>query len=49
MQQILLQKYPVVELHFLAPIATVELPEEDKDRRKLTLHIEQLIKEKLNF
>lgn len=46
-QQVLLQKQAVVELHFLAPIATAELADIDKDRRKLTLNIEHLIKEKL--
>jgi 1-acyl-sn-glycerol-3-phosphate acyltransferase len=47
--QVLLQKQAVVELHFLAPITTTELSDINKDRRKLTLHIEQLIKEKLNL
>jgi 1-acyl-sn-glycerol-3-phosphate acyltransferase len=49
MQQILLQKTPVVELHFLAPIDTADLSEIAKDRRKLTLQIEHLIKQKLSF
>jgi 1-acyl-sn-glycerol-3-phosphate acyltransferase len=49
MQQILMQKNPVIELHFLTPISTVELSEKDIDRRTLTLHIENLIKEKLNL
>ncbi len=49
MQQILLQKYPVVELHFLAPITIAELADQDKDRRTLTLHIEYLIRNKLNL
>ena len=48
-QQVLLQKQAVVELHFLAPINTAELPELDKDRRKLTSHIEHLIKDKLKL
>ncbi len=48
-QQVLQQKQAVVELHFLAPIDTSELTEADKDRRKLTLHIEQLIKDKLKL
>ncbi len=49
MQQILLQQQPTVELHFLAPIATVNLSNDDKDRRKLTTLIEQTIKEKLGL
>jgi 1-acyl-sn-glycerol-3-phosphate acyltransferase len=49
MQQILKQRNPIVELHFLAPISTVELHENDKDRRKLTQQIEQQIKEKLSL
>lgn len=49
MQQILFQKNPIVELHFLAPIYTAELSENAKDRRKLTLHIEHLIKQKLSL
>jgi 1-acyl-sn-glycerol-3-phosphate acyltransferase len=48
-QQILLQKSPVVELHFLAPISTIELADKDKDRRTLTLHIQQLIRTKLTL
>ena len=48
-QQVLLQKQAVVELHFLAPINIAELTNIDKDRRKLTQHIEHLIKEKLNL
>ena len=48
-QQVLLQKQIVVELHFFAPITTAELSEINQDRRKLTAHIEQLIKEKLNL
>lgn len=48
-QLVLQQKQAVVELHFLAPIATSELTEIDKDRRKLTSHIEHLIKEKLKL
>jgi 1-acyl-sn-glycerol-3-phosphate acyltransferase len=49
MQQILMQKNPIIELYFLAPISTVELSENDKDRRKLTQYIENLIKEKLSL
>ena len=49
LQQLLLQQNPAVELHFLMPIATAELSETTKDRRKLTRHIEQLIKEKLSL
>lgn len=48
-QQLLLQKQAVVELHFLTPITTAELSDLDKDRRKLTLHIENLIKDKLKL
>jgi 1-acyl-sn-glycerol-3-phosphate acyltransferase len=48
-QLVLQQKQIEVELHFLAPIATSELPEEDKDRRKLTLHIEHLIRDQLKL
>lgn len=48
-QQVLFQKQAVVELHFLAPIATAELTNINKDRRKLTQHIEHLIKEKLKL
>jgi 1-acyl-sn-glycerol-3-phosphate acyltransferase len=48
-RQILLQKQAVVELHFLAPITIANLSETDKDRRKLTQHIEYLIKEKLDL
>ncbi len=47
MQQVLFQKHPVVELHFLAPISTADLA--DKDRRLLTLHIQDLISKKLGF
>ena len=47
MQQVLSQKQPVVELHFLAPIATADLA--DKDRRLLTSHIQMLITKKLGF
>jgi hypothetical protein len=39
----------VVELHFLAPIKTAELADAEKDRRELTLHIQNLIKEKLDL
>lgn len=45
MQQILLQKQPTVELHFLAPISPAEYAA--MDRRALTLHIEGLIRNKL--
>jgi len=48
-QQVLQQKEVVVELHFLGPISTSELTEVDKDRRKLTSHIEHLIREKLSL
>lgn len=45
MQQILLQKQPAVELHFLAPISPAEYAA--MDRRALTLYIEGLIRHKL--
>ena len=46
-QQLLLQKNPVIELHFMTPIFTVELADQDKNRRDLTLHIQSLITKKL--
>lgn len=49
MQQILLQKNPVVELHFLAPIITAGLSEGAKDRRKLALSIQSSIRQKLEL
>ena len=49
MLSILSQKHPVVELHFLAPIVISELVEQDKDRRLLTQHIEQLIRNALDL
>ena len=49
MLQILSQKHPVVELHFLAPIIIAELAEHDKDRRTLTQHVEYLIRTKLDL
>lgn len=45
MQQVLSQKQPIVELHFLAPISPAEYAA--MDRRELTLHIEGLIRNKL--
>lgn len=45
MQNILAQKQPVVELHFLQPIAAEEVA--NRDRRELTLHIENLIRRHL--
>jgi len=47
MQQILLQKRPVIELHFLEPI-TPEIYAK-LGRRELTLHIEGLIRNKLGL
>lgn len=47
MQNILRQKYPVVELHFLPPIVITDLATEDQDRRLLTRHIQQMIQQKL--
>lgn len=49
MQQLLMQKNPTVELHFLAPIDLAKMDEAFLDRRKLTQHIEQLIKAKLDL
>jgi 1-acyl-sn-glycerol-3-phosphate acyltransferase len=49
MQQVLSQKHPVVELHFLAPITIAELADKDKDRRALTLHLQHLIRNKLDL
>ncbi len=49
MQQILSQKNPVVELHFLAPITLTDLADKYKDRRALTLHLEYLIRKKLGL
>ncbi len=47
MRQLLRQKRPVVELHFLTPIVTAELAEHQQNRRDLTLHIQSLITQKL--
>jgi len=47
MQNILQQKYPLVELHFLAPIKLADLTAADQDRRLLTRHIQQMIAQKL--
>jgi len=47
LQAALLQKSPVVELTFLQPIHIND--EVAKDRRALTLHIEQLIRQELNL
>jgi 1-acyl-sn-glycerol-3-phosphate acyltransferase len=43
LQQVLLQRAPVVELRFLAPIHVKNLTAAEKDRRVLTAHIQQLI------
>lgn len=48
-RQLLSQKHPVVELHFLAPIPIAELTDEDKDRRVLTMRIQYLIHQKLDL
>jgi 1-acyl-sn-glycerol-3-phosphate acyltransferase len=45
MQKILAQKQPVVELHFLKPIAAEDVAMQD--RRELTLYIETLIRQHL--
>ncbi len=45
MQNILAQKQPVIELHFLPPIAAEVVAKQD--RRELTLHIETLIRQHL--
>ena len=47
MNAVLRQKYPVVELTFLQPIHVSELA--NKDRRALTLQIEQQIRQELNL
>ena len=47
LQAVLQQKNPVVELTFLQPIQVND--EVAKDRRALTLHIEQLIRQELNL
>ncbi|MEI6228038.1 MAG: lysophospholipid acyltransferase family protein [Methylophilaceae bacterium] len=49
MQQLLLQKNPLVELHFFSPIQIEELTEDNKDRRALTLQIQQQIQQKLGL
>ncbi len=43
MQNVLSQRQPVIELHFLAPMKPVEYSK--LDRRALSLHIEKLIRE----
>ncbi|NOU24634.1 MAG: 1-acyl-sn-glycerol-3-phosphate acyltransferase [Methylotenera sp.] len=48
-QQILLQKNPAVELHFLTPIITAGRSENAKGRRELTLSIQASIRQKLDF
>lgn len=45
--QILQQKTPKVELHFLSPICIADLPDHDKNRRTLSAKIEKNIREKL--
>lgn len=45
MQKILSQQQPVIELHFLKPIAAEDVAKQD--RRELTLHIEALIRQHL--
>lgn len=45
MHSMLLQKEPVIVLHFLTPISPSEYA--DMDRRSLTLHIESLIRKQL--
>jgi 1-acyl-sn-glycerol-3-phosphate acyltransferase len=47
MQNILRQKHPLVELHFLPPISLADLATADQDRRLLTRHIQQMIAQKL--
>jgi 1-acyl-sn-glycerol-3-phosphate acyltransferase len=49
MQQVLLQKNPVVELHFLAPIVLKNLTEQEKNRRVLTHRIQHLIRSALKI
>lgn len=48
-KQVLLQKQPVIELHFLTPINLSALADHEKDRRSLTLNIQQAIQNKLNI
>ena len=48
-KQILRQKHPVVELHFFAPITISDLSDDNKDRRTLTINIQDIIQEKLNL
>ena len=47
--QILQQQAPIVELHFLVPIITANLAEEAKNRRDLTMQIEQKIRATLGL
>ncbi len=47
MQKILSQKQPVIELHFLPPITAEEVA--TQDRRTLTLHLENLIRNHLGL
>jgi 1-acyl-sn-glycerol-3-phosphate acyltransferase len=49
MQLVLQQKYPVIELHFLAPIPTIDLVLKEVDRRVLMLQIQHLITGKLGI
>jgi 1-acyl-sn-glycerol-3-phosphate acyltransferase len=45
MRNMLLQKHPMIVLHFLSPISPLKYAE--MDRRSLTLHIESLIRKQL--
>jgi 1-acyl-sn-glycerol-3-phosphate acyltransferase len=47
MQQVLMQRNPIVELRFLAPIHVKDLTAAEKDRRVLTANIELRIKQAL--
>jgi len=47
MQNILAQQQPVIELHFLNPMSPEEVAK--YDRRNLTMHIEQLIRNQLGI
>lgn len=47
MQKVLLQRQPIIELHFLAPITPAEYSQ--LDRRELSLHIEKLIRERITL
>jgi len=49
MQLMLSQKKPTVAIHFLAPISHESYINQHLDRRGLTQHLEDLIRQELNF